>query len=66
MGGDRELEEMRLDYTMGVIDQRTYLEHRKARGLYSEDMDIDDVIDRASQEEGDELEPAISADPIDQ
>jgi len=65
MGGDRELEEMRLDYTMGVIDQRTYLEHRKARGLYSEDMDIDEVIDRASQEEGDELEPANSADPID-
>ena len=48
---DRVLEELRLDYTMGVIDQRTYLEHRKNRGLYSEDMDIDEVMSEAQNED---------------
>lgn len=52
---DRALEEMRLDYTMGVIDRRTYLEHRKQRGLYSEDMELDEVIEASDSEVADDL-----------
>ncbi len=52
----RELEELRLDYALGVIDQRTYLEHRKARGLYSEDMDIEEVVSDTQIEEGAEID----------
>tara|TARA_R110002033_G_scaffold3387_4_gene19320 strand:- start:428 stop:1870 length:1443 start_codon:yes stop_codon:yes gene_type:complete len=52
----RELEELRLDYALGVIDQRTYLEHRKARGLYSEDMNIEEVIADTQIDEGAEID----------
>tara|TARA_Y100000310_G_scaffold255696_1_gene263239 strand:- start:15039 stop:16484 length:1446 start_codon:yes stop_codon:yes gene_type:complete len=52
----RELEELRLDYALGVIDQRTYLEHRKARGLYSEDMNIEEVVSDTQIEEGAEID----------
>ena len=52
----RELEELRLDYALGVIDQRTYLEHRKARGLYSEEMNIEEVIADTQIDEGAEID----------
>ena len=52
---DRALEEMRLDYSMGVIDKRTYLEHRKQRGLYSEDLELDEVIEQSNNEVAEEL-----------
>tara|TARA_R110000744_G_scaffold30928_3_gene73043 strand:+ start:2507 stop:3949 length:1443 start_codon:yes stop_codon:yes gene_type:complete len=56
----RELEELRLDYALGVIDQRTYLEHRKARGLYSEEMNIEDVIADTQIDEGAEIDDTDS------
>lgn len=44
-GAEKELAEIREDYKMGAIDQHTYLWERKRRGLYSEEMDISDVME---------------------
>jgi hypothetical protein len=46
-----ELTEIREDRKLGEIDRRTYLWERKRRGLYSEDMDIDAVIQAVEDEE---------------
>ena len=48
----RDLEEIREDFKLGAIDQKTYLQERKFRGLYSEDMDIDAVIEATEMAEG--------------
>jgi len=47
-GAKEELAEIREDYKLGAIDQRTYLWERQRRGLYSEDMDMDDVIEQST------------------
>lgn len=39
-----ELEELREDYKLGVLDRRTYLQERKRRGLYHESIEVEDVI----------------------
>ena len=44
-GAEKELAEIREDYKMGAIDQQTYLWERKRRGLYSEEMDISEVME---------------------
>ena len=44
-GAEKELAEIREDYKMGAIDQHTYLWERKRRGLYSEEMDISEVME---------------------
>jgi hypothetical protein len=56
-GGD-ELKELREDFALGALDHRTYLAERKRRGLYSEDMDIDEVINNTELDEGADLEAA--------
>lgn len=55
-GVEKELQEIREDYKLGAIDQRTYLWERKRRGLYSEDMDIDDVMEGVTTDEAPILE----------
>jgi len=40
----REMEELREDYKLGVVDRRTYLNERKRRGLYHESIDTDEVL----------------------
>jgi len=40
----RELEELREDFKLGVLDKRTYLEERKRRGLYHESVEVNDVL----------------------
>jgi len=40
----RELEEIREDYKLGVLDRRTYLAERKRRGLYHEAVDVEEIL----------------------
>ena len=40
----REMEELREDYKLGVVDKRTYLNERKRRGLYHESIDTEEVL----------------------
>ena len=65
LNGDRELEELRLDYQMGAITQRTYLKHRRERGLYSEDLDIDEEIAETQMEEGLSIDTGNTESPDD-
>lgn len=53
-----ELAELREDLKMGVIDRRTYLEERKRRGLYGEEVDIEAVLAAAETEAPVMPEPA--------
>ena len=52
-GAEKELAEIREDYKLGVITADRYLFERKRRGLYSEEMDIDEEIEEAMAQTAD-------------
>ena len=54
----RDLEELREDFKLGAISQKTYLWERQRRGLYSEDMDIETEIASMEDAEGDATDGA--------
>ena len=42
---ERELAELREDFDRGVITRKTYLKERKRRGLYSDDLNIEEEME---------------------
>lgn len=63
LGDVKELEELRADLQLGVIDRRTYLWERQRRGLYSADMDIDDTLEQADADPGNAMFGASQQEP---
>ena len=52
-----ELAELREDFRLGVIPAGQYLWERQRRGLYSEDMDVQETLQAAQDEAGSALIP---------